>query len=149
MSSNKQATAELLDNIYKNVKMGTDSITTVLPKVSDDFMKREMTAQLENYSGFAARAAALLQEYGVEAEEEAITKKLSAKFGIAVNTMIDGSPSHIAEMMIKGSEMGIENMEKQITAGKMLGCDQTAVTLAEDIIAFEKECTQKMKPYLE
>lgn len=149
MSTNKQATADLLDSIYKNVKMGTDSINTVLPKVSNEFMKRDMTAQLENYSGFASRAATLLQEYGRKPEEEAITKKLSAKFGIAVNTMIDSTPSHIADMIIKGANMGIQEMETQITTGKMLNCDPKAISLAEDIITFEKESAAKMKPYLE
>ena len=42
----KNETAELLDRMYKNVKMGTESIVTLMPKVKDEAMRTEMTKEL-------------------------------------------------------------------------------------------------------
>ena len=55
MSMQKESgtTKSFLDALYKNVKMGADSIIDLMPKVSDKGLREEMTAELEHYEGFA------------------------------------------------------------------------------------------------
>ena len=59
-------TADLLSEIYKNVKMAEESIIAIMPKVKNEELKSDLTVQLSVYSAFASRAAKLLGEEGVK-----------------------------------------------------------------------------------
>ena len=100
----KKQTCEnyFLGEIYKNVKMGADSIINLLPSVKADGLRGGMTLQLDGSEKYAARAANALEERGVKPKEENLFTRLSARMGMAVNTMLDSTTGHIAEMMIKG-----------------------------------------------
>ncbi len=135
-----------LGAIYKNAKMGADSIISLLPKVKDDALRSAMTMQLDGYEKYAARAARELECHAVEAKEEGLMVRMSAKMGMAINTMISSSASHIAEMMIEGSNMGITDMTKLVNNYDTL--DSEAVRLAREIISFEEHNIEILKRYL-
>ena len=134
--------------IYENVKMGADSIINLLPKVEDGRLKSDMSVQLSGYEKFATRARDELKKMGVEAEEKGFMTKTMAKVGMEFNTMMDTSISHIAEMMIQGSNMGIIEMNKCINTCARYGCEDGAVGLAREIVEFEEKNLERMKKYL-
>jgi uncharacterized protein YbjQ (UPF0145 family) len=140
--------ADTLACIYENVKMGADSIVNLLPKVEDTRLKSDMSVQLSGYEEFAARARKELQEMGVEAEEKGFMTKAMAKVGMEFNTMMDTSISHIAEMMIQGSNMGIVEMNKLLNTCERCDSEDGAVGLAREIVAFEEKNLERMKKYL-
>ena len=84
-----RTTADLLREVYRNVKMAGDSLINLMPKVKDDKLKSDMTVQLSVYEAFASRATKLLAEEGVKPEDEGLMTKMSAKWGIMMNTMKD------------------------------------------------------------
>ena len=135
-----------LGAIYKNAKMGADSIINLLPKVKDDALRSAMTMQLDGYEKYAARAARELACHDVEAKEEGLMVRMSARMGMAINTMISASTSHIAEMMIEGSNMGITDMIKLINNYDTI--DSEAVRLAREIVGFEEHNIEILKHYL-
>ena len=143
-----EKTNQILEHIYKNVKMGSDSITSLLPKVKDDRMISDLTTQLTGYEDFACRASRMLKNSGVHAEEDSFVKKIPAKAGIAVNMLVDPSNSHIAEMMIQGSSMGIVDMTKYINASKRTNISKEAVDLASEVVTFEENNIERLKAYL-
>ena len=49
MQQTKTREAEMLEQLYKNVKMGSDSIIKLLNKVSDGKFKTDLTDQLNGY----------------------------------------------------------------------------------------------------
>ena len=65
-----------------------------------------------------------------------------------MNTMVDSSPSKIAEMMINGSTMGVINLEKRVKQARSEGVSEDVVKIASDMMTFEEDNIQKMKPYL-
>lgn len=136
--------------IYENVKMGADSILNLLPKVEDSSLKSDMSVQMSGYEKFAARARDGLRAMGVEAEEKGFMTRAMARVGMEMNTMVDTSPSHIAEMMIQGSNMGVIEMNKCINACERRSCEDSAdaVGLAREIVDFEKKNLERMKAYL-
>ncbi len=135
-----------LGAIYKNAKMGADSIINLLPKVKDDALRSAMTLQLDGYEKYAARAARELERHDVEAKEEGLMVRMSARMGMAINTMISASTSHIAEIMIEGSNMGITDMIKLINNYDTT--DSEAVRLAREIVGFEEHNIEILKRYL-
>ena len=141
-------TKGFLDELYKNVKMGADSIIDLMPKVSDKRLREEMTAELEHYEGFAKDIRAILFADGEEPQEESFMAKLGVKMGVMMNTMMDDTTSHIAEMMIKGATMGITATTKLIRENENTSCSEEALALARRIIGYEEESIEKLKEFL-
>ncbi len=135
----------LLQEIYKNTTMGGDSIIDLMDKTSNSEMRAEMTRELERYREYSSRAANLLAERGLKPEAPGIMAKAGSKMGMAFNTMLDTTTSHIAEMMINGATMGIINIEKQLNANEPTG---EARKLAEEILDFEKSTADNLARFL-
>lgn len=147
-TAEKSTTAEFADKIYKNVKMGSDSIINLMPKVKDEQLKTAMTGRLNGYEAFAVRAQKILTQQGKQAKEENIMTKMSAKMGMAMNTMTDTTTSHIAEMMIQGATMGVTDMLREISKYEKKSCDSDVMRLAHEVVDFEQENVEEMKKYL-
>ena len=149
MQQTKETITEeaFLDAIYKNAKMGADSIINLLPKVEDDAMRSVMTAQLDGYERYAACAARALKKKGVEPREENIMTRFSAKMGMAFNTMLDSTGTHIAEMMLEGSNMGIVDLTRLLNNYSPTQ-DSEAVRLAREVVRFEEGNLEQLKRYL-
>ena len=149
LKEKKEMTEEyFLGEIYKNVKMGADSIINLLPNVKDDGLRSVMTLQLDGYEKYAARAAAALEARSLKPKEENVFTRLSAKMGMAVQTMIDSTTSHIAEMMVEGSNMGITDMTKLLNGHLPHGTAPEAVRLAKEVVHFEERNLEMLKRYL-
>ncbi len=138
----------LLQAVYKNVKMASDSILNLMPHVKDEKLKSDLTVQLSAYEAFASRAAKLLAEEGVKPVEEGMITKLSAKWATMMDTMRDSTSTHIAEMMVEGSTMGVNDMLKQIRDAENTTASESALRLARDLCRFEEKNVEDMKNYL-
>lgn len=144
----KNKTVTLLEAVYKNVKMASDSLIDLMPKVKDEKLKSEMTVELSTYEAFASRAAKLLNEAGGKPREEGVLTKLSAKMGTAMNTMRDSTSSHLAGMIIEGATMGVNDMYKQIREAENTNASESALRLARDVCAYEEKTIEDLKAYL-
>lgn len=143
----KNPNEELLDEMYKSVKMGCENIANVIPKVEDNHMITELTARLEGYSNYAKTVSDMMRERGFEPKEPSMMARMGARMGTVANTMIDASSSHIAEMFIKGAEMGVEKLEK--VSDRLSGvCENKITTLCSEIIEKEKRDNRKMENFL-
>ncbi|MBQ9778192.1 MAG: hypothetical protein IJW22_04620 [Clostridia bacterium] len=134
--------------IYKNTKMGAEAIINLLPHVKEDAIRSLMTQQLDGYEKYAARAAKQLECRGVTPKEENIFTRLGARVGMALNTMMDSTTSHIAEMMVEGSNMGITDMTKLLNSFEVQGNAVDAVRLAREVVAFEEHNLEMLKRFL-
>ena len=142
------ATQELLCELYKNVKMGSDAIVNILPKVEGKELRQELTAELNRYEEFAKEIANEITSSGDDPKEEGILSKLGAKVGMAMNTMMDSTDSHIAQMMIEGATMGITENTKLIHEYENKNCSERSLKLARETVAFMEDSVERMKNYL-
>jgi translation initiation factor 2B subunit (eIF-2B alpha/beta/delta family) len=74
--------------------------------------------------------------------------KLGVKMGVMMNTMMDDTTSHIAEMMIQGATMGITATTKLIRENENTSRSEEALALARRIIGYEEESIEKLKQFL-
>ena len=74
--------------------------------------------------------------------------KAGAKVGMAFNTMLDTTTSHIAEMMMEGYTMGIADMTKDIREYENTTASESSLKLARDIVNYYERCYDKMKKFL-
>lgn len=138
-------TAEVLTAVYKNVKMASDAILNLMPKVNDKDLKSDMTVQLSAFEAFASRAAKLLAEEGVKPEEEGIFARMSAKWSTLMNTMRDSTATHLAEMLTEGATMGVNDMLRTLREAENTGVSERALRLARDVCAFEEKIVEDMR----
>ena len=67
---------------------------------------------------------------------------------MAFNTMMDSTGSHIAEMMVEGSNMGVTDMTKLLNTYEPRGSAAEAVRLAHEVVTFEQHNLEVMRHYL-
>lgn len=146
----KSATAELLEHLYQNVKMGADSIRALLPRVEseDAKFKSDLTMQLGIYEDFAQRINTLLGEEDCEALSDRLMTKMSASLGAAMGTLLDQSVSHMADLVIRGATMGITDTTRTLREYEDTPASECALDLARDMIRAEQESIERMKAYL-
>lgn len=147
-SAQKGTTGALLEGIYQNAKMGSEALLSLLPKVADSNLRRDLTTQLDGYEGYAKRAQEYLCEQGEEAREASLWQKVSTKVGIGVNTLMDSDTSHIAEMVIEGSNMNVTDSVKLLREYENCHVSEKALRLCRDMIEFEQSNVEKMQHYL-
>ena len=147
-NNSNMATKKLLDELYKNVKMGADSIIDLMPKVGDENMKSELTSELEKYDSFAKEIKNMLLDMGEEAKDESILAKLGTKMSVTMNTLMDSTTSHIAEMMIQGGTMGVTDATKSLREYENTSCSKEALDLAKRIIKYEEDTIERLKEFL-
>ena len=148
----RSASAHLADHIYKNAKMGADSIADALKNIKDpaekEKIKAELTRQFGEYENIAMRAEKALTEMNVKPKEEGMMAKMGAKAGIMMNMMTDSTSSHVAEMMIEGLSMGVTDTTKRVRQAEEEGCDPQIIKLGGDLISFQEKSIDIMKKYL-
>lgn len=140
-------TEELLCEVYRNVKMGSNSLCDVTPKITDKFLLRDVTGQINRYAEFTDECEKIMRAESVTPKKESPMKRLMAKGGIMMNTLVDSSNAHIAEMIIKGTDMGADQLEKIMHTCKKQGCSSEAVSLCENVLNFERSAVGQMKDY--
>ena len=140
--------AEMLEQLYKNVKMGSDSIVKLLGKVSDSEFKTDLTDQLNGYESFAAKAKSRLKELGYAAKEENAMVKLWSSIGMTVSTFTDSTDSHIAQMVAEGSTMGVTDGIKLLRDYENSCVSEGALKLVRDVIEFEEKNLERAKSYI-
>ena len=138
----------MLEQIYKNVKMGADSIIKIIPKATDGRFKTDLTDQLNGYEGIATKARARLKELGVEAKEENPMTRLWASIGVTMGTITDSSDSHLAQMVAEGSNMGVTDGIKLLRDYENSDVSETALKLAREVISFEENNLERAKRYI-
>ena len=144
----RSADAALLQEIYKNVTMGADSIMTILGKAEDEALRENLSADLDTYEGYAKRAEEKLKAMSAEPKPVTMLQKLPAEMGIAMSTLTDRSNSKMAELMIEGAVMGVTEFKEIIRNADDAGASIENIRLAGDVLAFHEEMINKMRRYL-
>ncbi|MBQ4354583.1 MAG: hypothetical protein IJC71_06785 [Clostridia bacterium] len=144
MHPTENITGELLAQMHRNVSMGSENLATVVPKIHSKFLLSNVTYQLEKYADFTNRTENLLKQYEVTPKPPALMKKLMSRGGIALNTLFDSSDRHIAEMIVRGTKTGAEQLEHKLHELHSRTGDANAVGLCREILDFEYREADRM-----
>lgn len=137
---------ELLNYIYQNSQMGTVTISQLLEIIKDEAFKSQLESQYAEYKQIHEAARNILNEHGYDEKGISAFEKMRAYLMINIQTLSDKSVSHIAEMMIIGSNMGIIDAVKNIK--KYIGAEKNIVKLMEQLKKFEEDNVNTLKEYL-
>ena len=132
--------------IQKNTEMAMRAIDIINDKIYDEDLSRQMSRQSLKYSEIHNQAVSQLLQAKAEPYHESHVENLMLAGAIHYNTLLNTSTSHIAEMLIKGSNNGILEMEKVLKHNENAGERPTA--LAKQLIDFEESNIKRLKDYL-
>ena len=138
--------AKLLNFVYQNSAMGVQTITQLLDIVEDKSLLTHLQRELERYEEFHAEARDRLNTYGYDDRGLSSLEKLKTYLMVGAQTLTDRSASHIAEMLITGSNMGILDAEKNLKHNPDTEKDIRA--LMEKLKSFEEDNVQRLKAFL-
>lgn len=138
--------AELLNFVYQNSQMGVETIMQLIGIADDNDYKRHLGRQYNEYKEINEAARKLLNDNGYD--EKGISKldKIRTYLMINVQTLNDKTPSHISEMLIIGSNMGVINALKNIR--KYKNAEPSIINLMERLLKFEEDNIQQLKEFL-
>lgn len=142
----KNPNVETLNIIYQSSKMGVDAISSLLPKVSNDVMKKELASEMLGYHEFIKSSSNMLHNIHHYPHDINPAVKIPAFISMQIESTLDNSQSNIAEMMIEGSNAGIVELQKQLNSNPNLTEDVQKI--ASEVISFEESNISKMKLYL-
>ena len=142
----KHDDAKVLQEIQRNTEMGMTAIETILDKIEDDEFSLQLSRQSLRYSEIHNKALDQILEKEGEVYHGSQIADLMLKGSINVNTALNLSKEHLAEMMIQGSNRGITSMWKVIKHNQM--ATDTAFELAQELVSFEESAIEKLKEYL-
>ena len=133
MNENQQ----LLKDISNTANTGIDAISSLLPEVKNARMQNTLLNQLHHYREFAGRTGA---------QQKKSLIHTAAKMSMKIQTKMNPSPSHIASMMMQGSEMGIIKLQKSLNHHPT--ASRRARDLADERIRFQQKTIDAYKPFL-
>jgi len=145
-SNSMNGNVELLNYIYQNSQMGTDTIEQLLNKVEDTEFKNQLQSQYDEYKEIHETARNLLNKSGYDEKGIGAFEKMKTYLMINMQTLTDNSTSHIAEMMIIGSNMGIIDAIKNTK--KYKDAEPEILSLMENLKAFEENNVSMLKKFL-
>lgn len=137
---------EMLNYIYQNSNMGKEAVEQILKEGEDIEFREVLKEQLNDYTNIVNSALELLYKEGKKAKDIDAMSKIASYIGIKMGTLKNDSSSHLAEMMIKGSTMGITDITKHLN--RYDNIDNEVKYLANKLLKLEEENIESLKPYL-
>lgn len=142
----KNNDVKFLNKLYQNANMGVSSLSNLIPKSDDERFKRELKNQLEIYQDMCDDLRDKLYSYNEKPKDLGIMAKTGAAISMNMSTIMDNSSSHLAQMMIEGTNMGIIDLNKDLN--QYVVKDKSIIHTAKDMLTCEQENIDRLKPYL-
>lgn len=137
---------ELLNFIYQNAEMGKQTLPQLLEVCEDADFRKVIHSQLREYQEICDAAASMAREEHGEAKGVGAMAKISSYISVNMNTMIDKTSSHLAEMMMQGSNMGIIAITQKLK--EYAQADGAVLALGHKLLKTEERNLEQLKKFL-
>ena len=106
--NNIQNELNILDEINKGASMGVNSIKEIKPKVQDRNFLETLDIEESKYQRISVRVNEIYKKFSdKDSHELNQMEKAMTGWGIEMRTMKDDTTSKLAELLVKGTNMGI------------------------------------------
>ena len=146
MEVNMDNNINTLDELNKGCCMGIDSLNLIIPKIDEAKFRNLLEKQLIEYKDLSSRITDLYKEYtDTDIHETNLMTKAMTWYGIEMDTMIDKSISNVADMFIKGTNMGIIEGKRLLNNKTM---DKKVHKICKEYVKMQEAYLDKLKEYL-
>lgn len=137
---------DLLNSTYQGAKMGCEGINHLIQLTDDTSFRNALENEFEEYQQIISSANEIMQEQNNKPKDLGLMAKASSYISTSLDTLMDKSTSHMAEMMIEGNTMGITEITKDIK--EYQGQDKRVMNLANKLLKTEQANIEEMKNFL-
>lgn len=141
----KTGETELLEHMIKSCEMGIEGINSILKRVKDSSLRDELMHEAQEYQLIHMEAERMLSERGEAPKGIGAVAKVSTELMTEMQTAFDESTSKLADMMIKGTTMGVTKSLKLLNS--YVG-DEKVKDLCVRLRTLEENRISKLKNYL-
>ena len=143
----RKSNEETLNNLYQNAHVALQSISDLIPETDDAMMRAELKQQYEGYEKIIGEISGFMKDNDITPKDIGPMKKMMLKASVKMNAAKNDNRSHIAEMMIKGTIMGITDIYREL--GEKEGETTPEVeALANKLAGLEESYEKRLKAYL-
>lgn len=139
-------TIQLLQDIVRNARTGESGIEQLMEKTEDKEMRNELNREKTDYQRIAEKAEQALTAAGGKIEPLGMMAKAGMWMGTQMNTIMDKSNAHIAEMVIQGANMGVIELTK--SRNTYSDAAPNALDIAADFITQQQDIIERQKNFL-
>ncbi len=138
---------DFINEVLRNASVALLSIKDVTDSVDHYELRNELRSEYERYEDFSDELKTYMKEKGYEIKDVSKMKKLMMWSAIKMNTAVNDDRSHIAQIMIKGTVMGITELTKIINDGDCV-TDEKALEFAKRLRDMQEEFEDNLKKFL-
>ncbi|MBQ8235753.1 MAG: hypothetical protein IJZ37_03600 [Clostridia bacterium] len=142
----KDQTTQLYQEIYKNALMGLGTTTHLLKGNRGRDLSDSLRCQSAEYLSVCRNVQNRMKERGGKPKGLSRMEKIRTDGMVSLNLMMNDSDSHVAQMLMTGSTMGMINAEKKLK--KFPNADPYAKALMKHLSDYERDTLEKMKGFL-
>lgn len=139
-------TKRLLQSIVENARMGADACDQVLKKCEDMELRRELMREAQFYESAATDAEMKLSSMGGKPHPKGPMARMGLWMGMQMNTLVDTTTPHLADLVTQGASMGIVEMTKARNSNP--GADAEAQGIAASLTEQQQASIDRLKPFL-
>lgn len=143
---NKEYNEKAINDVYKNAHLALQSISDILPNVADEDVKKELQEEYEGYEKIIGEISTFMAENGIEPKDVNVFKKAMMKGSIKMKSMLNNSRNQIADMMVKGTVMGVTELTAMKNEKETL--DEGVAEKVEQLLALEENYEARLKTFL-
>ena len=129
---------EVLAEVHRNCQLALQSISDILPETEDGELREELLREHEEYERLCGKAATIAKDKNIELKNPGPIKKAMMWSSIKMSTMTDDSRAHIAEMMVRGTVMGITAIKSSLGEMSDEEADEEIKALANEVLQSEE-----------
>lgn len=137
---------KLLFSVADAANIGKDSVEMLMGKTEDEKMIRELKQLSEHYEQTRTQVETRLRETGGKIRDRNVMAKMGVWMGVQMDTLTDRSNSHLADMLIQGTTMGILDVTK--TQSACPNADGESAGIAAHFLQCEQQSIDALKQYL-
>lgn len=137
---------KILNYVIENCEMALNAIDDLSKRITCDTMLEEINKEEQEYRTMHEKAKNLIGEHGGEVKHASCMSKCGESMGVKMNLMMDHTESHIAEMLIQGTYMGIIELVKIKNANPDIETD--ILEIVDSLLHYQEERIERLKKYL-
>ncbi|MBQ9485733.1 MAG: hypothetical protein IJU83_02725 [Clostridia bacterium] len=135
-----------INDAYKNAHIAMQSISDLLPAVSDEGLKKELNGEFKGYESHVNDISAFMKEKGIEPKDINGFQKAVMSGSIKLKTVFGSSKNQAAEMMLKGTVNGINELYAMKNENENL--DENVQILVCDLLKTEESYEKRLRKFL-
>ena len=139
-------TAEFLIELHKNVQMAKYALEEVLKVCKDENLRKTLLLQYHDFEKSAGDIVGAIIELGETPKSATCMQNMMLKSSIRMSTVLDNSPSKIADMVIQGDNQGIMDINRLLNQSEVK--EERAISLATALLETEQRHVDDLKKYL-